>query len=173
MSVHIIIDGYNLIRQSRDLSLIERDDIQNGRRALIDMLVAYKRIKPHKISVVFDGIDAPAYSTHQDRVSGIAVTFSRSGESADTVIKRMVAREKHRALVVSSDREIVDYAASKGAAAISSPDFEAKIAMAGAMDAKGLRDEEDSGWVPTTRKKGPRRRLSKRQRRNRMKIKKL
>jgi predicted RNA-binding protein with PIN domain len=38
MSIHIIIDGYNLIRQSGYLSGLDLQDIQLGRQALIDML---------------------------------------------------------------------------------------------------------------------------------------
>ncbi|MCD4762468.1 MAG: NYN domain-containing protein, partial [Desulfobacterales bacterium] len=48
MSLHIIIDGYNLIRQSTTLSDLDGQDIQLGREALLNMLVAYKKIKHHK-----------------------------------------------------------------------------------------------------------------------------
>jgi len=76
-------------------------------------------------------------------------------------------------LVVSSDLDIVNFAASKGAATIHSSDFEDKITMAVYMDTKGIEREEQSGWVPTTKKKGPSKRLSKRKRQNKIKIRKL
>ena len=173
MSVHIIIDGYNLIRQSNSFSDIDRQDIQLGREALLDTLAAYQRIKRHMITVVFDGTNAPPFSQHKNRVKGINVKFSRSGESADSVIKRMANREREKALVVSSDMDIVNFAVTKGAATISSYDFEEKITMAVYMDTKGVEREDEGGWVPTTKKKGPGRRLSKRQRKNRAKIHKL
>jgi predicted RNA-binding protein with PIN domain len=173
MSIHIIIDGYNLIRRSSSLSTIDQQDIQLGREALLDTLSSYKRIKHHMITVVFDGAHAPPFSQHKDRVKGIKIKFSRSGETADTVVKRMTAREREKALVVSSDLDIVNFAASMGAATISSPEFEEKITMAVYMDTKGEADQNQGGWVPTTKKKGPSRRLSKRKRRNRVKIKKL
>jgi predicted RNA-binding protein with PIN domain len=173
MSIHIIIDGYNLIRRSSSLSTLDQQDIQLGREALLDTLSSYKRIKHHMITVVFDGAHAPPFSQHKDRVKGIKIKFSRSGETADTVVKRMAAREREKALVVSSDLDIVNFAASMGAATISSPEFEEKITMAVYMDTKGEADQNQGGWVPTTKKKGPSRRLSKRKRRNRVKIKKL
>ncbi len=173
MSVHIIIDGYNLIRQSNSLSDLDRQDIQLGREALLDMLAAYRRIKRHVITVVFDGTNAPPFSQHKNQVKGIKVKFSRSGESADSVIKRMASREREKALVVSSDLDIVNFAAAKGAATIGSSDFEEKITMAVYMDAKGVEREDEGGWGPTTKKKGPSKRLSKRKRRNRIKIRKL
>ena len=173
MSIHIIIDGYNLIRQSGSFSDLDRQDIQLGRKALLDTLAAYQRVKRHKITVVFDGTNAPSFSQHENRVKGIKVKFSRKGELADSLIKRMVNREREKALVVSSDLDIVDFAAAKGAATISSSDFEEKITMAVYMDTKGVEREDEGGWVPTTKKKGPSKRLSKRKRRNRIKIRKL
>ena len=55
MSIHIIIDGYNLIRQSTTLSALDQQDIMLGREALVDTLAAYRKIKHHRITVVFDG----------------------------------------------------------------------------------------------------------------------
>ena len=173
MSIHILIDGYNLIRCSSSLSTLDQQDIQLGREALLKSLASYKKIKHHMITVVFDGAHAPPLSQPKDRVKGIKIKFSRSGETADTVIKKITAREKEKVLVVSSDRDVVDFAASQGAATISSPAFEEKITMAVYMDTKGIVDQTRDGWVPTTKKKGPRRRLSKKKRRDRVKIKKL
>ncbi len=173
MSIHIIIDGYNLIRQSKSLSALDQQDLQLGREGLLDMLSAYKRIKRHTVTVVFDGINAPPFSQHKDQIKGIKVIFSHNGESADTVIKRMAAKLREKALVVSSDLDVIHFAASKGSATIDSPGFEEKMTMAVYMDIKGIESEETVGWIPTTKKKGPGRRLSKRQRRNRVKIKKL
>jgi predicted RNA-binding protein with PIN domain len=170
MSLHIIIDGYNFILQSDQFN---KRDIQAAREAVVDALAAYKRQRGHKITIVFDGSNAPVVLQNRERRKGINITFSRHAELADTVIKRMAAREKHKALVVSSDREVVDFASHHGAATISSPMFEQKIAMAQFSDTAGDAADENRGWVPTTKKKGPRRRLSKRQRRNRNKIRKL
>lgn len=173
MSIHIIIDGYNLIRRSSSLSTLDQQDMQLGRETLLDTLETYKRIKRHKITVVFDGTNASPFALQKNQTKGIKVKFSRSGETADTVIKRMAASEREKALVVSSDLDLVNFAASMGAATISSSAFEEKIAMAVYMDTKGIEDEVQGGWIPTTKKKGPSRRLSKRKRRNRVKIQKL
>jgi len=75
--------------------------------------------------------------------------------------------------VVSSDRDITAFAQSRGAAIIDSPAFEQKLLLAGYLEMKGLEEEPDAGGKPTTRKKGPRRRLSKKARRSRAKIRKL
>ena len=173
MSIHIIIDGYNLIRQSAALSILDQQDIMLGREALVDMLAAYRKIKPHRITVVFDGSNSPAFSPQRSRQKGISIRFSRSGESADDVIKRMALTEREKALVVSSDRDVADFADARGAATIGAQEFEAKIELAAYDNFPDGKEEDSRGWTPTTRKKGPSRRLSKKQRRNRRKIKKL
>ncbi|MBC2715314.1 MAG: NYN domain-containing protein [Desulfobacteraceae bacterium] len=175
MSVHIIVDGYNVIRQSPVIGPLDRQDLQLGREALVDKLAAYKRLKGHKITVVFDGTGEAVLFENRDHEKGILIKFSRHGETADSVIKRMVTREKQRALVVSSDREVADSSASQGAATISAVEFEEKMEMAAFMDLKGISPESgvDDGWVPTTKKKGPSKRLPKKKRLNKKRLKKL
>jgi len=175
MTLHIIVDGYNVIRQSKALAPLDRNDMSEGRQALIDMLAAYKQLKRHAITVVFDGSDVCALFDNRDREKGIRIQFSCKGETADTVIKRMAARDKQKALVVSSDREVADYAAAQGAATISALEFEDKMTLAAFMDIKGMTPEsaENDGRSSTTKKKGPSKRLTKKQRLNRKKLDKL
>ena len=173
MAIHLIIDGYNLIRQSPELAGLDRQDLQLGRDALVDMLAAYKKLKPHKITVVFDGSAGPSLYGSRDRVKGIAIRYSQGGESADDVIRRVARREKTRALVVSSDREVMAAAASAGATVLDSAAFEEKIAMARYLAIKGGEETVSQAWVPTTRKKGPSRRLPKRKRKTRLRVEKL
>jgi predicted RNA-binding protein with PIN domain len=175
MSVHIVIDGYNLIRRSPTLSPIDRKDIQLGRDALIDRLAAYKRVKGHQVTVVFDGASEHASSGNGYTEKGIRIRFSRHGETADSVINRIAARERSKALVVSSDQAVADFSAAHGAATISAAGFEEKMEMAAFMDVKGTDTGSgaEEGWSHTTKKKGPSRRLSKKGRQNRKRLTKL
>jgi predicted RNA-binding protein with PIN domain len=173
MAIHIIIDGYNLIRQSAALSTLDQQDIMLGREALLKQLALYRKKRSHRITVVFDGGRSPLFSQSNDFHQGIAIRFSRRGESADDVIKSMARQEREKALVVSSDREIVNFAALCGAATISATQFTDKLEMTIRIDHPAGPDENDSERAPRTKKKGPARRLSKKLRRDRMKIKKL
>jgi predicted RNA-binding protein with PIN domain len=173
MSIHIIIDGYNLIRQSKSLSILDLQDIQLGREALVERLAAYKKVKSHRITVVFDGTEAPPFSQRRQRHKGISIVFSQIGESADAVIKKMARREKQKALVVTSDQDIVQSATSSGAATVSADVFENKITMSMAMEGTEIDENDYSGWKPSTKKKGPSRRLPKKKRKNIAKIRKL
>jgi predicted RNA-binding protein with PIN domain len=173
MTVHIIIDGYNLIRQSPELGRLDRQDIASGREALVARLAAYRRLKPHRITVVFDGAQAPAFSTARDRVQGIQIIFSRAGELADAVIVRMARQEREQAVVVTSDAAVARAAESCGAAALTSPEFEARIAMAVALEGADGPEEEGAARRISTRKKGAGKRLPKRMRQHQAKTAKL
>ena len=174
MGIHIVIDGYNLIRQSQQFKELDRRDLQSGRDALVDALAAYKKVKGYRITVIFDGTSAPAGMSRRDTHKGISLCYSSSGETADTVIKRMAEREKEKLMVVTSDREIVRYAQAMGSTTIDAAEFEDRLTMVRYMDLKGVEEEsEGRGWQPTTRKKGPSRRLTKRQRKMNRKLDKL
>jgi predicted RNA-binding protein with PIN domain len=173
MPLHIIIDGYNLIRQSNELSRFDDQDIQLGREVLLEKLASYRRFKHHKLTVVFDGACAPTGSTFRDTFQGIHVRYSHTGELADTVIKRMAATEKQRALIVTSDQDVIHFSQIQGCATIGSPEFEDKMMLAALMENGQLTDEPESGWTPTTKKRGPSRKMSKKERRNRIKTGKL
>jgi len=59
MGLHLIIDGYNLIRQSLELSELDARDLALGREALLARLAAYRRARPaHLVTVIFDGREA-------------------------------------------------------------------------------------------------------------------
>lgn len=173
MALHIIVDGYNLIRQSAYLSEVENQDLQLGREALIDQLAAYKQVRGHAVTVVFDGTRAPHDARQKNYTRGIEVIYSRRGELADTVIKSMAARERQQALVVSSDRAVADFCAARGSATLSSPEFEQRLMLTVAGGSRDTGYDACDGWTPSTRKKGPRRKPSKRERRRRRKIAKL
>lgn len=175
MPLHLIIDGYNLIRQSADLKALDRQALEFGRDALIEKLVAYKRIKRHKITLVFDGSAKYFFPDAETSWKGVNIKFSRHGESADSVIRKMARQEREKAIVVSSDTEVSDFAASQGAIAIPSGEFEEKLLMAEMMEAGDSGEESGaiSKRVIGTKKKGPARKLPKNRRRIRQKTKKL
>ncbi len=165
MGLHIIIDGYNLIRRSSTLARLDRQDLEAGRMALLSRLAAYKRLRHHHLTVVFDGAGGPAGSLRRDRVLGIEVYFSGPGETADTLIKRMVSQSNTNVLVVSSDREVAGFASAAGAETLESEVFEQRLDLAELVELKGAEETLEKPRRLTTRKKGPARRLSKKQRR--------
>lgn len=174
--MHLIIDGYNLIRQSDTLRSCERISLEAGRQALVRSLAAYRRAKGHRITVVFDGWMGGSPQEERDRAGGVEILYSRRGEKADELIKRLLTQGGEEILVVTSDREIAHFAARRGKTAVASPAFAAILEGAAAGPAAGLRpkrDEEDDARQGKAKKKGPARRLSREQRAALARIRKL
>jgi uncharacterized protein len=169
--MHLIVDGYNVIRQSPRLQLLDAMDLQAGREALLELLAHYRRRSHHQITVVFDGWQHGDLKENRDRYQGILVIYSRRGERADEVMKRLLAQERERALVVTSDREIQVWAEQAKAAWINAGEFESSHLH----DPPGAADPDADTDSPTrsTQKKGPARRLSKRLRQRQQRLKKL
>jgi predicted RNA-binding protein with PIN domain len=167
--MHLIIDGYNLIRQSQELQLLDARELEAGRAALLVRLAAYRQRSRHKITVVFDGWLGGDFKEGRDRFQGLLIIYSRRGEKADTVIKRLLEQEQQRAVVVSSDREIQAWAQEAGAAWITSAQFEMQHLLAPDNPA----DEESEGPDSRRLKKGPAHRLPKGERRRQQRLKKL
>ena len=88
MTIHLIVDGYNLIRQSQELQLLDARELEAGRLALLARLAVYRERSRHKITVVFDGWLGGDLKESRDRRQGILIIYSRRGEKADEVIKR-------------------------------------------------------------------------------------
>jgi len=175
--MHIIVDGYNLIRQSDALRGAERRSLEEGRKALVRSLAGYKRLRGHRITVVFDGWEGGSPQEERDLAGGVAIIYSRLGEKADEVIKRLVAGASEEILVVTSDREIASFTARRGKAAVASPEFAARLDRVAAGDfpanAPGAEDEEEDDKRRGAKGKGPARRLSKQKRAALARINKL
>lgn len=176
MGTHIIVDGYNLIGVKAGL----RGDIESKRRELIDLLARYKDTKGYSITVVFDGWQGGQAREERDRINGIDIIYSRRGEKADEVIKRLI-QQKGSCIVVSSDREVAGFADVRGGTAITSGVFHKKIEEAiRPKDKKGPayfneneKEEAEEEEKITTRKKGNPRRPSKLERKKRLIFNKL
>ena len=172
MALHLIIDGYNLIRQSPELLAQESHDLRWGREALLEKLAAYRRLKKHPITVVFDGWEAGDFMGNRDRFQGMLIIYSRRGEKADEVIKRLAERERERCLIISSDREIMDHAERVGAAVMSAEEFSFRLEFALPAIDSAEPEEDEVDWSGT-KKKGPAHRASKKLRRQRRRVKKI
>jgi predicted RNA-binding protein with PIN domain len=175
VAIRLIVDGYNLIRQSPSLREVESRDLQLGRETLIHHLAAYKRARGHEITVVFDGWQSGNLTENQQWQRGILVIYSRRDERADEVIKRMARRFGQGAVVITSDREVAHFAETVGATAVSSEEFEGRMGMAVIIEERVMDPEEAERGIERkgTKKKGPARRPPKSRRRAIERLKKL
>jgi predicted RNA-binding protein with PIN domain len=167
--MHLIIDGYNLLHVDRSLSNLNSIQLRWERERLIDRLSTYQRLKPREVTVVFDGWQEGWSTETREKRKGIEVIFSKLGEKADEVIKRLVQEKGSGAVVITSDREVARFAQRMDAAVIPSEQFREKLLERPSHMLKERLEEEESGM----KKKGPSRRLSKKEKRARAASKKL
>jgi predicted RNA-binding protein with PIN domain len=170
VSLHIIIDGYNFINASAGLAAVVSRDLEAARSALVAELARYRFARRHQVSVVFDGrraIGLPPGASRRSRVDGVSVVFSRRGEEADDVIREMARRSGMKAVVVTADTELADSCRRWGAAVVAPEEFE-ELMLAAEEEAAPESPEE-----PRATKKGPARRPSRQERRQRLRKKKL
>lgn len=168
--MHIIIDGYNLIGTAHQ-------NIEEERDQLIEALSEYSKIKGHDVTVVFDGWkNGPGPETTM-KVRGIRVIYSRLSEKADRVIMRIISEEQKAWVVISSDREIVDFTYSKEMVPVTSDEFERRLISAiesASHEGEEIPDDEDKyDDLPPTLLKGAQRKLSKKQKMKSRALKKL
>jgi len=169
MAIRIIVDGYNVIGSEKGL----RGDIEARREELIGRLARYRSMRGIAVTVVFDGGRSGWPDEHGELRQGVEVVFSRHGETADEVIIRMAEELGSACLVVSSDREVARRVGSAGGTAVTVGEFGARLALIGGADADRDTKSEEESPVLRTGKKGNPRRLSKQERKKRLRLNKL
>ncbi|HJP18390.1 MAG TPA: NYN domain-containing protein [Nitrospinota bacterium] len=173
MPPKVIIDGYNLLHVSPELSVRREELLENARNRLIEKLSRYKSQKNVSVAIVFDGWKGGMPTQSQEKLKGIKIIYSKLGEKADEVIKRIIADSSEEVVVVSSDREIRDFAEKHNTVSVSSSEFERKIEMASLYQMKGYDEEDYEDRKVSTKKRGNPKKLSKAERKKRAKTKKL
>lgn len=169
MTRHLIIDGYNLLGVRGEMAGVAGGGGEAARERLLRELAAYRQRKGHPITVVFDGWRQGPDSERREHRAGLQVVFSRQGERADQVIQRLVDDFGPDCAVVSSDREVADFARARGALTIGAGEFDGKLRPLRASTGlrSGFGKEEPAEDLPVRRpdKKGNPRKLPKAQRR--------
>lgn len=97
--------------------------MEKARDGFVDLLIDYKKVKAHDIIVVFDGYKNGAGTEHVAVRGSVKIIYSRLGERADDVIKRIISRDRKEWIVVTSDRSIADHAWSMNSIPIPSDRF--------------------------------------------------
>jgi predicted RNA-binding protein with PIN domain len=112
---HLVVDGYNVTKTG-----FPELPLEGQRTRLVTGLSALAARSGAEVTCCFDG------ATLQGRVPamnarGVRVLFSRAGETADELIRRLVRAEPpgRAVTVVSSDREVADGIRRSGARPVS------------------------------------------------------
>lgn len=84
----VLVDGYNVIKNNLMFRAMETKSLAESRNLLIRQLQNRYRATAHRVIVVFDGAGKHEQITHEQH---IRIIYSRYGETADSVIKRLSA----------------------------------------------------------------------------------
>src|SRR5439155_15338450 len=107
---HLVVDGYNVTKRGfGDVSL------EQQRSRLVKGLGGLAAQTRAEVTVVFDGAERVVGLPPTPR--GVRVLFSRKGETADELIRRLVRAEPagRPIVVISSDKEVADGVRRHGA----------------------------------------------------------
>ncbi len=113
---HLVVDGYNVTKTGYPTMPLEKQRLR-----LLGGLAALAAQTGAEITCVFDGAElaAPVLLAPP---RGVRVLFSKPGETADELIRRLVRAEPpgRPVVVVSADREVADGVARAGARPVAS-----------------------------------------------------
>ncbi|MEV6206858.1 NYN domain-containing protein [Kitasatospora sp. NPDC051914] len=114
--VHLVVDGYNVTKTGYPTLPLEQQ-----RMRLLGGLAMLAQRTQAEVTCVFDGqdLDVPVIMAPP---RGVRVRFSRTGETADELIRRLVRAEPQGrpVVVVSTDKEVADGVRKAGARPVAS-----------------------------------------------------
>jgi predicted RNA-binding protein with PIN domain len=119
--VAYLIDGNNFI------GYLSPSDLKDPKTkySLVSRLFIFQRTKKTRVLLVFDGTADLNLIGKKFQKKSFSVIFPPPDQNADGVIKEIISKQTdlRRFFVVSSDREIQDFAKSKGANSMSCKEF--------------------------------------------------
>ena len=125
----LLVDGYNVIRQTPPYRELAESDLESARAALVSDVAAYSD-RSFEATVVFDGHLNPSSDGTPHQVSGITVVFSRYGVDADSVIESLARAARERGddiVVVTSDAQTQWAVLGGSVVRMSSPEFAGEL----------------------------------------------
>lgn len=166
----LVLDGYNVIAEmtGEPLGML---DLEAEREELNRLLVQYRKLSKNRLTVVYDGGRSVSGEPSNYSESGVKISFSASGRSADQVLIRMAHQYGSGMTVVSSDREVARESERNGAIVLESGEFVQRLLLALSSDEEFGEDEPVArNRRHLTRKKGNPNRLSKKERRRNQRL---
>lgn len=135
---YIIVDGYNLIFASQELSALAWEKLDLARGRLMDMLSNYCGFTKRELVLVFDGFRTPGNPGSREEYHNIHVAFTKDGETADAYIERIADNigKNYDVRVVTNDNLIRLSALRSGVLRTSSDEF--------ALEVRGVLEQIDA-----------------------------
>jgi uncharacterized protein len=127
--VRILIDGYSLLHEWKELAPGAPRHSAAAREALVTEITRYSDSKGTPVTIVFDGAGAPPGTPKLPSSRQVEVLFSPAGKTADDLIERAAFRfrEYGEVLVITNDHAERDTVISFGGLAQSCGGFISEV----------------------------------------------
>lgn len=99
----IIIDGYNVIYNWPELKAMSDEKLELAREKLIEKLNNYAAYTGNEVKLVFDGHLVKKGKGSKQRMGEVEVIFTKSGQTADEAIEKMIQKAHKETYVVTGD----------------------------------------------------------------------
>lgn len=126
---YLFVDGYNIINSWNILKEKQKNDLEEAREGLLEILSDYHHYSGIEIIVVFDAHLVKGNAGKKSNYKGVEVVFTKENETADHYIERVLdsfGRIK-RIRVATSDWLEQQMVLSRGGTRISARELEAEI----------------------------------------------
>ncbi len=124
---YMIVDGYNVIFNWKELKELSEVNLDSARGKLIDILSNYQGYTGCHMLVVFDAYRVKGQSAKRDRYQDVEIAYTAENQTADSYIEREVynimSDEVKNVTVVTSDGWVQRIVSGEGALRMSSSEF--------------------------------------------------
>jgi predicted RNA-binding protein with PIN domain len=130
---YLLVDGYNIIYASKELSDLAKTDLKAARDSLIDTLINFQGFRRERVLLVFDAYKVPGGKEHVEDRSGLLIIYTKEAETADQYIEKAAHEisRKYRVTVATSDAIEQVIVMGSGAIRLSARDFWEEIRRTG------------------------------------------
>lgn len=159
----IIVDGYNVIHASEELSKLADKNLEAARERLVAILTDYCARQDCDLELVFDAARTSSGVSTEQRPGGLTVTFTASGQTADSYIESLAysvadtqgLRSTVSAVVVTGDYNEQKIAGGAGLLLKSSREFLADVREAERETRETARRKGPPRWKVSVGKRIP------------------
>lgn len=104
---YLLIDGYNFIFASDELSRLAKEELSHARDSLIKLLCNYRGMRRAHVIIVFDGHKRAGNEGTVEDFGGVTVVYTKQRQTADAYIERAAYSIKapDTVRVVTDDRD--------------------------------------------------------------------
>ena len=134
--MQVLIDAYNVMRSTGFADDYDLKILKNQRGKFLELLSSYAERSKNTYVAVFDGAGSGELLSGRECCGKVDIRYSAGGETADDLIKRMVADAKApgNIMVVTSDKEIAFYVKQCGAHVVNAKELYLRIRIKSSVE---------------------------------------